>query len=160
MSDFVPISFADNLGETKLNQIVSPEAKQAIIEKQRAMVEEYLAQEEKRIEPLKEQYNENLKRFTAVDPSLLDQVWFLITKAPKLIGALYKLINIITEFKMNPDKKTTLTGTITAVIGIIVAIVNIFGIQIPQEMVDTLIGVAVGIVGIVQFIQGYFTNKK
>lgn len=160
MSDFVPISFADNLGETKSNQIVSPEAKQAMIEKQRAMVEEYLAQEEKRIEPLKEQYNENLKRFTAVDPSLLDQVWFLITKAPKLIGALYKLINIITEFKMNPDKKTTLTGTITAVIGIIVAIVNIFGIQIPQEMVDTLIGVAVGIVGIVQFIQGYFTNKK
>lgn len=160
MSDFVPISFADNLGETKLNQIVSPEAKQAMIDKQRAIVEEYLSREEERIAPLKEQYVENLKRLTAVEPALLEQMWFLITKAPKLIGALYKLINIITEFKMNPDKKTTLTGTITAVIGIIVAIVNIFGIQIPQEMVDTLIGVAVGIVGIVQFIQGYFTNKK
>lgn len=160
MSDFVPISFADNLGETKLNQIVSPEAKQAMIDKQRAIVEEYLSREEERIAPLKEQYVENLKRLTAVEPALLEQMWFLITKAPKLIGALYKLINIITEFKMNSDKKTTLTGTITAVIGIIVAIVNIFGIQIPQEMVDTLIGVAVGIVGIVQFIQGYFTNKK
>ena len=81
-------------------------------------------------------------------------------KYSKAILIIIKLIIKVNSMATSNDKKTTRTGIVKGIIGAVISIATLFfTIDISPELQQTLIGVIVGIWSIVEFVQGYFTNK-
>jgi len=109
-----------------------------------------------------------------VDISFWDKGLMIIRKINQTLPILYKIIKLYFiientlnkikgELKMNPDKVTTITGIIKGVLYVAGAVVVMF-FGVPQDQVDTvsndIMGIILGIIGVVNVIQGWFTNKK
>lgn len=60
----------------------------------------------------------------------------------------------------NNDKKTTRAGWIQLIIGILVSVVTMFGLDIPNEIKDQLIAGVVALVAVINFYIAKLTNKK
>ena len=91
--------------------------------------------------------------------SFLEKVWFVIKSAPKLISIIYKILKLIQVMKMNSDKKTTFIATIKVILGIVVTVLALFGLNIDNRVVEALIAIAASGYFIFSWLQGLFTNK-
>ena len=93
-----------------------------------------------------------------------EKLTYWLHNGAKYSKLVFTIINLITKIGItmstSNDKKTTRTSIVKGIITAIVSIVTIFfSADIDPEMQATLIGVIVGIWGIFDWIQGYFTNK-
>lgn len=93
-----------------------------------------------------------------------DRVGMWIQNGAKYSKLIFIIISLITKIggtmATTNDKKTTRTGIVKGVISAIVSIVMLFfTVDIPAELQTTLVGVVVGVWGLVEIVQGFFTNK-
>jgi hypothetical protein len=106
------------------------------------------------------EYKRLIDEITDDKPSLLECIWYVITKAPALIYNLTKLLKLMEELKMDGDKKTTWVATIKVILGIVALLLGLFGKTLPPEVTEAIIAVAGGGFLVFSWIQGFFTNKK
>lgn len=93
-----------------------------------------------------------------------DRVGMWIQNGARYSKLIFIIISLITKIggtmATTNDKKTTRTGIVKGVISAIVSIVMLFfTVDIPAELQTTLVGVVVGVWGLVEIVQGFFTNK-
>lgn len=106
------------------------------------------------------EYKSLFEEISIDEPSIWEMMWFLITKAPKLVYLLVKILLLLEDLKMNKDKITNITAVITAIIGAIVTVIALFGITIPPEVVNVGIGTIVAIATAVLTVLQYYTGKS
>lgn len=97
--------------------------------------------------------------------SFFDKIGLWIENGAKYTKLVFLIIKIFTKIGLvmatSNDKKTTHAGIIKVIITSIVAVISIFfSVDIPQDIQATLIGVVVGIWGLIEFFQSFFTNKE
>lgn len=132
----------------------APMVKEPIVLTRDNDVEKYKIKLEEAIEPHPDLFKLNF----------FDKMSVWINQGAKYSKAIFIIINLIINIggKMptSNDKKTTRTGIVKGIIGAVISIVALFfTIDITPELQQTIIGVIVGIWSIVEFVQGYFTNK-
>ena len=109
---------------------------------------------------------EKLIQLEIDEPGTLEKLVFIISNAPGIIGAIFKLINLYFKFKeliMAENPKDAATNWVALVTGIVTTIFTILvavGVVIPQNLQEVIISALAAIVGAAVTIIGYFTGKK
>jgi len=100
------------------------------------------------------------------DKTIWEKLWFVLTHAPKLINIGYNIVKITVTFNnmmkgvfMNNDKKATVIGIIKMAIGVIISLLAIFGVKLPPDTAEMVIGAIVAVYTTVDMILAYLTNK-
>ncbi len=79
----------------------------------------------------------------------------LIEMSPKIFKVLYYLIIMLRKIDMK-DFKTT----ITSIIGSLLLILGIFGVNLAPESKDLIITIIVSVYALINLLKGYFTKDK
>jgi len=96
--------------------------------------------------------------------NFFDKISYWLHNGAKYSKLVLTLIKIITKIGIamstTNDKKTTRTGIVKGIIAAIISIVTLFfSADIDPEIQNTIVGVVVGVWGLIEWVQGYFTNK-
>lgn len=116
-----------------------------------------------------EKYKQDLGEFIDPYPDMFKlnffekmSVW--INQGAKYSKVVFIIVNLIIKIggtmATTNDKKTTRAGMVKGIIGAVISIATLFfTIDIPAEIQTQIVGAIIGVWGIVDWIQGYFTNK-
>lgn len=137
----------------------APFVKEPIILKRDNDVEKYKMKFEEVLDPYPDRWKLNFFEKMSV--------W--IEQGAKYSKVILIIINLIIKIggKMSEktpltnDQKTTRTGIVKLILSALAGIVTIFfGTEISPEAQNVILGAILGVWGVVELIQGYFTNKK
>jgi len=110
--------------------------------------------------PVKVKYKPLIEEIANEEPGFFEKIWFVVQKAPVIISLIFKFLKLSEVLKMNTDKKTTFMATVKVILGIVAAIVGLFGIEMGDGVSEAIIGIAAGGYFLFDWLQGLFTKDK
>jgi hypothetical protein len=146
----------NNRSSTGLKQITRAQiAQEPFVLKRDKDVEKYKQKLIEAIDPYPEMWKLNF----------YDKLSMWISKGARYSKLIIIIINLITKIggtmATSNDKKTTRTGLVKGIIAAIVSVIMLFfSVDIPTELQSNLAALVVLAWGIIESVQGYFTNKS